>query len=332
MSFLSDQKCPIISVAPMMDWTDRHDRFFLRMIAPHILLYTEMITAQAIHHGDSDKLLAYDPSEHPLALQLGGSDPVLLAEAARLGQNYGYDEINLNVGCPSPRVSAGRFGACLMLEPGLVADCIAAMRQAVSIPVTVKCRIGVDEQDDYAFLTRFIETITAVGCDTFIIHARKAWLKGLSPKQNREIPPLQYEVVKQIKRDYPKLTIIINGGFQTIEMIDEILPFVDGVMVGRMAYHQPYFLAEIEAKYFNNNNILNRRAIIRQMFPYIRDQLENGVRLASITRHMLGLFQGMPGAAKWRRYLSEHAHKHGAGVEVVEQALALVHDKTSEEN
>lgn len=307
----------------MMDWTDKHDRYFLRLISPNVLLYTEMITAQALYHGDQHKLLDYNQAEHPIALQLGGSDPKLLAHATKLGVDYGYDEINLNVGCPSPRVSAGRFGACLMLEPNLVAECISAMQAAANKPVTVKCRIGVDESDDISFLKNFIETISAVGCRTFIIHARKAWLKGLSPKQNREIPPLQYEVVKQIKREYPELTIIINGGFQSLEMIDEVLPFVDGVMIGRMAYHQPYFLAEIEAKYFQNK-VASRHEIVERMLPYIHDQLQHGAKLSSITRHMLGLFQGLNGAAKWRRYLSQHAHQHGAGVEVVEQALALV--------
>jgi tRNA-dihydrouridine synthase A len=308
----------------MMDWTDRHDRYFLRLIAPHVLLYTEMITALALYHGDQYKLLAYHNNEHPIALQLGGSDPALLAYAAKLGVEYQYDEINLNVGCPSPRVSAGRFGACLMLESKLVAECISAMQAVVDIPVTVKCRIGVDEFDDYHFLKQFIETIADSGCNTFIIHARKAWLKGLSPKQNREIPPLQYEVVKQIKYDFPQLTIVINGGFQTIEMIDDILPFVDGVMIGRMVYHQPYFLAQIEKKYFNHHTVLSRFAVVEKMLPYIRDQLKYGVKLASITRHMLGLFQGLPGAAKWRRYLSEHAHLRGAGTEVLERALRSV--------
>lgn len=286
----------------MMDWTDRHDRYFLRLIAPDILLYTEMITAHALAHGDVEYLLRFHQQEHPLALQLGGSDPQLLASGAKLGEEYGYDEINLNVGCPSPRVSKGRFGACLMLEPSLVADCVSAMREAVSLPVTVKCRIGVDDQDSYASLQHFIQQVERAGCQTFIIHARKAWLKGLSPKQNREIPPLQYEVVHQIKRDFPHLTIILNGGLRSIEEIDRELPHVDGIMVGRAAYNNPYFLAEIQAKYLINKDICHRQGIVKKMFPYIREQLENGVKLNTITRHMLGLFQGQRGASLWRRF------------------------------
>lgn len=315
---------PIFAVAPMMDCTDKHDRYFLRLIAPHIQLYTEMITAQAIVHGDRERLLAFDPFEHPVILQLGGSDPQQLAFAARVGEEYGYDEINLNVGCPSSRVSAGRFGACLMLEPKLVAACVAAMRETVSIPVTVKCRIGVDQQDSYQALQKFIQQVSEVGCETFIIHARKAWLSGLSPKENREIPPLQYEVVRQIKRDFPHLTIMLNGGIKTLAEVKANLIGVDGMMIGRMAYHQPYFLAEIEREYFPQQKILTREEVVLAYLPYLEKQLTVGVRLSHMTRHILGVFQGQPGAAKWRRYLSEHAHRAGAGVEVVKAALLAV--------
>lgn len=315
---------PLISVAPMMDWTDRHDRYFLRLIAPDILLYTEMITAQALIHGDRDYLLGFDPKEHPVALQLGGSDPVLLAESAAIGESYGYDEINLNVGCPSDRVQSGRFGACLMLEPGLVADCVAAMQARVRVPVTVKCRIGVDQQDSYADLHHFVRLSAEAGCKTFIIHARKAWLKGLSPKENREIPPLCYDVVHQIKRDFPRLTIIINGGIKSIADIDAHLPYVDGVMIGRAAYSNPYWLAEIQRKYLSNKEILSRHGVVQALLPYISQQLENGVKLTAISRHILGLFQGQRGASAWRRYLSQHACKTGAGIEIIEQALTLL--------
>lgn len=312
---------PIISVAPMMDWTDRHDRYFLRLIAPDIWLYTEMITAQALKFGDANKLLAFDAIEHPVALQLGGSDPVLLANAAKLGEEYGYDEINLNVGCPSPRVSSGRFGACLMLEPQLVADCIAAMRAVVSIPVTVKCRTGVDQHDSYESLQHFIQTVAQIGCQTFIIHARKAWLSGLSPKENREIPPLQYETVRQIKRNFPHLTIIINGGIKTVAEIKEHLQYVDGVMIGREAYHNPYILAQIQAEFFSSADLLSRHEVIQKLLPYVSSQLKNKVKLNAITRHILGLFKNMPGGAAWRRYLSENSHKANADINVIEEAL-----------
>lgn len=316
---------PHISVAPMMDWTDRHDRYFLRLIAPDIKLYTEMITAQALKHGDVAHLLKFHPSEKYLALQLGGSDSKLLAEAAKLGEDWGYDEINLNVGCPSPRVSKGRFGACLMLEPKLVAECIAAMQSSVTVPVTVKCRIGVDQQDSYESLHAFISLITQAGCKTFIVHARKAWLSGLSPKENREIPPLCYEVVHRVKKDFPELNIILNGGIKTLADIDAQLPHVDGLMIGRAAYHNPYFLAEIQAKYFPNKEILSRKKVIEKFLPYIAQELENGVKLTNISRHILGLFHGLPGGAAWRRYISMHAPKSNAGVSVIESALQLIY-------
>lgn len=315
---------PIISVAPMMDCTDRHDRYFLRLLAPDVQLYTEMITAQALIHGDAKRLLKFHAREKYVALQLGGSHPAHLAQCAQMGEEAGYDEINLNVGCPSPRVSSGRFGACLMLEPALVAECIAAMRAVVNIPVTVKCRIGVDDQDSYEALTHFIQLIASTGCDTFIVHARKAWLSGLSPKENREIPPLRYEVVHQIKQDFPDKTIIINGGIKTLTAIDEQLNFVDGVMIGREAYSNPFLLAEIQARYFVGEKCLTRHQVMQAYLPYIQEQLENNVRLNSITRHILGLFQGQRGAAAWRRYLSQHAYKPGAGIETIMHALALI--------
>lgn len=317
---------PRISVAPMMDWTDRHDRYFLRLLAPDVHLYTEMITSHALIHGDAAYLLAFHPMEKYLALQLGGSDPESLAHCARLGESRGYDEINLNVGCPSPRVSSGRFGACLMREPQLVADCVSAMQAAVNIPVTVKCRIGVDEHESYADLHHFIQLIAEAGCRTFIVHARKAWLSGLSPKQNREIPPLRYDVVKQLKNDFPQLTIILNGGLKTLSDIDAHLPQVDGVMIGRAAYSNPYLLADIQARYFPAKPLISRHQAVKQFLPYVQSQLENGVRLNSMTRHILGLFQGIRGAASWRRFLSEHAHKQGAGIEVIDYALGLVEE------
>lgn len=315
---------PLIAVAPMMDCTDRHDRYFLRLIAPDVILYSEMITAQALVHGNPERLLAYDAAENPLVLQLGGSDPKQLAYGATLGEAFGYNEINLNVGCPSPRVSSGNFGACLMLDPTLVAECIVAMQAAVSISVTVKCRIGVDDCDDYDYLQRFIALLAENGCKTFIIHARKAWLSGLSPKENREIPPLIYPTVYRIKQDFPALTIIINGGIKSTSDIDTHLQHVDGVMIGRAAYSTPYLLAEIQARYFADKQVLSRVEVVQRLRPYIEKQLTAGVRLSSITRHLFGLFHGQYGAAGWRRYLSEQAHKPNASVAVLEQALAFV--------
>lgn len=317
----------LISIAPMMDCTDRHDRYFLRLISPHALLYTEMLTTGALIHGDYKKFLAFDPLEHPLALQLGGSDPKQLAHSAKLGEAFGYDEINLNVGCPSDRVKSGKFGACLMLSPSLVAECVAAMNQAVNIPVTVKCRIGVDEQDSYEELVNFIRSVSSAGCHVFIIHARKAWLNGLSPKQNREIPPLRYDVVKQIKKDFPNLTIILNGGIKNISTIDEILPHVDGVMIGREAYSNPYFLAAIEQKYFSHEqNILSREEVIEKFIPYIDAQLKNNIKLSSITRHVLGLYYKEKGARNFRRVLSEKAHLPGMTAELLKEAAIVCGD------
>lgn len=308
----------------MLDWTDRHYRYFARLMSANALLYTEMVTTGAILHGRGD-YLAYNQEEHPLALQLGGSNPSDLARCAKLAAERGYDEVNLNVGCPSDRVQNGRFGACLMAEPELVAECVDAMKQVVDIPVTVKTRIGIDAQDSYEFLTQFIDIVQAKGCCDFIIHARKAWLSGLSPKENREIPPLDYGRVYQLKRDYPLLNISINGGVTTLAQAKEHLAQLDGVMMGREAYQNPYILAEVDQVLCGRQReVISREAVIEAMLPYIEAHLQSGGRLNHITRHMIGLFQGLPGARAWRRYLSENAHKNGAGVEVVRQALQSI--------
>ncbi len=312
-----------LSVAPMMDWTDRHERAFLRTISKRCLLYTEMVTTGAILHGDRDRFLAFDEIEHPVALQLGGSEPEDLAACAREGAARGYDEINLNLGCPSDRVQRGRFGACLMTEPALVADCVAAMSESVDIPVTVKTRIGVDDQDSYEALQTFVETIAAVGCRSFTIHARKAWLSGLSPKQNREVPPLRYDVVYALKQDFPDLEIILNGGVLSLDEAEAHLAKVDGVMIGRAAYQTPYTLAEADSRIFGEaTEPRGREQIIEDFLPYVERQRSRGVPLKSITRHMLGLFNGLPGARAWRRHLSEQAHQPDAGPEVILAALA----------
>lgn len=308
------------SVAPMMDWTDRHCRYFHRLLSPHARLYTEMVTSPALIHGDRERLLGFDQFEHPIALQLGGSDPAELAQAARIGEQFGYDEINLNVGCPSDRVQSGRFGACLMREPDLVADCFAAMRDAVAIPVTIKCRLGVDAQDEYADLQHFVERVAASGCSVFIVHARKAWLKGLSPKENRDVPPLNYARVHQLKRDFPTLTIIINGGIDTVASVQTHMQHTDGVMLGRTAYHEPYRLAELDWALYQTP-LPDRETVISQMRPYVEAHLTSGGKLQHISRHLLGLFQGLPGARAWRRHLSENAHRADAGFEVIEEAL-----------
>ncbi len=310
------------SVAPMLDWTDRHCRYFHRIMSKEALLYTEMVTTGAIIHGKGD-FLAYNEEEHPVALQLGGSNPIDLARCAKLAQERGYDEINLNVGCPSDRVQNGMFGACLMGEAELVAQCVTAMRDVVDIPVTVKTRIGIDEQDSYEFLKDFIHVVSEKGgCDNFTIHARKAWLSGLSPKENREIPPLDYPRVYQLKQDFAHLTMAINGGIKTFEEMEEHLKHMDGVMVGREAYQSPYLMAEVDQRLFGSERpVMKRREVVEAMYPYIEKQLANGSYLGHITRHMLGLFQNMPGARQWRRHISENAHKPGAGIEVVQQAL-----------
>jgi len=309
-----------LSVAPMMDWTDRHCRYFHRLLSPHARLYTEMVTSPALIHGDRERLLGFDRAEHPLALQLGGSDPRELAEAARIAVQYGYDEINLNVGCPSDRVQSGRFGACLMCEPALVAECFAAMQEAVAIPVTIKCRLGVDAQDEYADLQHFIGAVSAKGCTVFVVHARKAWLQGLSPKENRDVPPLNYERVYQLKRDFPQLTIIINGGIDKVVEVQNHLRHVDGAMLGRVAYHEPYRLAELEQA-LHATPLPAREEVIERMRPYIEAHLAAGGKLQHISRHMLGLYQGLPGARRWRRHLSENAHRTDAGIAVIDEAL-----------
>lgn len=311
------------SVAPMLDWTDRHCRYFHRILTKQSLLYTEMVTTGAILFGKGD-YLTFNAEEYPVSLQLGGSDPVSLAKCAKLAEQRGYDEINLNVGCPSDRVQNGMFGACLMGNATLVADCIKAMQDAVTIPVTVKHRIGIDQQDSYEFVCHFIETIMPY-CQTFIVHARKAWLSGLSPKENREVPPLDYERVYQLKRDYPELVIAINGGITSLEQIKIHLQHVDGVMVGREAYQNPMLLSEIDQQIFAKDHaITNPISAIEQLFPYIDVELTKGTQLNHIMRHTLGIFNGKKGAKQWRRYLSENAHKKGAGLEVVEKALSFI--------
>ena len=311
-----------VCVAPMMDYTDRHFRYFIRLMTRHTLLYTEMVTSGAILHGDHRRFLEFHGTEHPLALQLGGSDPQVLAACARIAADYAYDEVNLNVGCPSDRVQSGRFGACLMQEPDLVAECVAAMRAAGSVPVTVKTRIGVDERDSYEHLVEFVGKVTAAGCRVFIIHARKAWLKGLSPKENREIPPLRYDVAARLKHDFPDLTIVVNGGVQTLEAMHAHLVDFDGVMVGREAVSNPYLFADMDRRFFGvDAEPLSRGEVLQAWLPYIAAQLQEGVPLARMTRHALGLFHGCAGARAWRRALSEEAARPGAGLAVLHQAF-----------
>lgn len=312
-------------VAPMLDWSDRHCRYFHRLISKHAVLYTEMVTTGALLNGDIERHLGFTQQERPVALQLGGSAAKDLAVCSKMAQDYGYDEVNLNVGCPSDRVQNGLFGACLMAKPELVAECVAAMRNAVTIPVSVKSRIGIDDQDSYEALVHFIGSVAASGCHTFIIHARKAWLSGLSPKQNREVPPLRYDMVKLLKQDFPDLEIIINGGITSLEQSTDLLQGVDGVMVGREAYHNPYLLADVDGLiYQQSGKLITRHEIVSAMLPYIQQQLAVGVRLHSITRHMLGLFHGIKGARAWRRHLSEQGPKIGADENVILRALELV--------
>jgi tRNA-dihydrouridine synthase A len=310
-------------VAPMMDWTNRHCRFLHRLLTRHTLLYTEMVTAEAIIRGDRLRLLEFDRREHPVALQLGGSEPLRLAEAAKIGENFGYAEINLNVGCPSDRVQSGRFGACLMREAALVADCVAAMRDAVSLPVTVKCRIGVDEQDPEQSLRELIGLCARAGVKVFAVHARKAWLKGLSPKENRDVPPLDYDLVYRVKREHPKLTIIINGGIATLEEAEAHLNHVDGVMMGRAAYHSPAMLAEVDSRFFGAARVSLDDAVSAYV-DYASEQLARHVPLHPLTNPMLGLFNGRPGARLFRRHLSEEVTQRGAGIEVLRDAMAHV--------
>jgi tRNA-dihydrouridine synthase A len=312
------------SVAPMMDWTDRHCRYFLRLLSQHTRLYTEMVNTGAILRGDADRHLRFHPDEHPLALQLGGSEPQALAQSAAIGAGYGYDEINLNCGCPSDRVQEGRFGACLMAEPQRVAAAVAAMRGTCKTPVTVKCRIGIDDSEDYVFLRAFVETVAAAGCEVFVVHARKAWLSGLSPKENREIPPLRYEQVYRLKQEFPQLAIAINGGIRSLEDCEQHLQHVDGVMLGREAYENPYLLAQVDSRLFGDTRTPPTRAeAALRLRPYIEQELAGGTSLGQITRHILGLYKGQPGGRAFRRHLSENAHRKHAGWTVVEDAIAL---------
>ncbi len=312
-------------IAPMMDWTDRHCRFFHRLMTKNARLYTEMVTADALIFGPRDRLLRFAEAEHPIALQLGGSDPAKLAEAATFGAAAGYDEINFNVGCPSDRVQSGTFGACLMAEPERVGRLIKAMRQAVSIPVTVKCRIGIDDQDQDQDLSQFVDHVADAGCDTFIVHARKAWLKGLSPKQNRDVPPLNYARVWRLKDARPDLTIIINGGLNSLAECEMHLAHVDGVMVGRAAYQTPYMLADVDQTFFGETDAtITRRDVLEQLKPYIQDHLNTGGRLNNITRHILGLYHGQQRGRLYRRHLSEYAPKLGSDLSVLEGALDCV--------
>jgi tRNA-dihydrouridine synthase A len=316
------------SVAPMMDWTDRHCRVFLRHITEHALLYAEMLTTGAVIHGDRARLLGFDGSEHPVALQLGGSDPQDLATAARIGADFGYDEINLNVGCPSDRVQEGRFGACLMAEPELVAVCVAAMKRAVTIPVTVKCRIGIDDQDPEIALDRLARAVVSAGADALIVHARKAWLSGLSPKQNRDIPPLDYDRVYRLKAALPDVPVIINGGIGSVAEAKQHLAHVDGVMLGRAAYQEPWRLLEVDAEIFGAPaRPRSMKDVFVAMMPYIARELESGTRLHAITRHFVGAFHGVPGARAFRRHLAEHGVRAGAGIDVLMDAIALVDDR-----
>jgi len=309
----------------MMDYTDRFFRYFMRLISRRTLLYTEMVTSGALVHGNAERFLEFDPTEHPVAIQLGGSDPQTLARCARLAEQQGYDEVNLNLGCPSDRVQSGRFGACLMAEPELVAACMGAMTEAVSIPVTLKTRIGIDHQDSYEALTGFLARVSEAGCRSFTIHARKAWLQGLSPKQNREIPPLRYDLVYRLKADFPQLEICINGGIRTLEQVRRHLEQVDGAMIGREAYHNPWLFSQADSEIFGDPRPpLSRHQVLEAFVPFVERELSRGSSLQHISRHILGLFQGQPGARAWRRYLSENAHRRGAGPEVILEAARRV--------
>ncbi len=312
-------------VAPMMDWTDRHDRVFLRQLTAHSLLYTEMVTSAALKHGDAQYLLQHSPEEYPVALQLGGSDPRDLAEAAVMAERAGFDEVNLNVGCPSDRVQSGAFGACLMAEPGTVANCVDNMLSSVSLPVTVKCRIGIDDRDSQAELEDFIGTVSDAGCEIFIVHARKAILSGLSPKENREIPPLNYESVFALKKAFPELSVIINGGIKTLDEASALLQKTDGVMLGREAYQNPYILNDVDSTFFGAaKNSCTRIQRLEKFLPYIERELESGTPLHHMTRHILGLFKGQEGGKQFRRHLSENSYKKGAGLEVLLDAISYV--------
>ena len=314
-----------LSVAPMLDWTDRHYRYFARLLSRHTLLYTEMVTTGALIHGDTARFLRHDMAERPVALQLGGADPREMVHCARLGAEAGYDEININVGCPSDRVQNGRFGACLMAEPETVAACVAAMKAAVNVPVTVKTRIGIDHRDSYEELLAFTQAVVDADCDALIVHARKAWLQGLSPRENRDVPPLRYDVVLRLKQDFPALPMIINGGIKTLAQAAGFLDRLDGAMIGRAAYQTPWLLADADRIIFNDPAPPpTPHEILDAFVPYVERQLAEGVPLASITRHILGLFHGQPGARRWRRVLSEQAHRTGAGIKVLREAAAQV--------
>lgn len=311
-----------ICLAPMLDWTDTHFRYFIRLLSPHCFLYTEMITTGALLRGDAKRFLRYHQDEHPIALQVGGSDPQALAQCAQMAKDYGYDEINLNVGCPSDRVQSGRFGACLMREPHLVAECVAAMKEYMT--TSVKCRIGVDDQEDYETLENFVGLLKQAGCSHVIVHARKAWLKGLSPKENREIPPLNYPWVYQLKKSFPQLPIIINGAIKTIEDVQLHLEHVDGVMIGRPAYENPYFFRELEAALYPMVTKQSPADIVTAYLPYVQQQLERGLRLSLLARPILGIFNGLPGSRQWRRYLSEHMHAANADINIIHFALEKI--------
>lgn len=313
------------NAAPMMDWSDKHCRYFWRLLTKSAVFYTEMITTGALLYGDHSHLLNFNQEEHPLALQLGGSDPAALARCATMAEDWGYDEVNLNCGCPSDRVQNNMIGACLMGEPELVAECIARMSDAVKIPVSVKHRIGIDDMEDYEGMANFVSTVASAGCKTFIVHARKAWLKGLSPKENREIPPLQYDKVIQLKRDFPQLEIIINGGINSLDQCENLLENVDGVMLGREIYSNPYLLAEVDQRIYGKRDIRPTRGqVMEQFMRYCEEQIANGVRLNHMTRHILGLYQGIPGARAFRRVISEEAHKNDASIDVLKRAVEMV--------
>jgi len=321
---LNDTVNPL-SIAPMMAFTDRYYRYFLRLITKEALLYTEMITTDAILHGDKNRLLGFDSSEHPIAVQLGGFDPKHLAECAKICEEYGYDEINLNVGCPSDRVKNGSFGACLMSNPELVRDCVAAMIDEVKIPVTVKCRIGIDELDSYEYFSNFVSTVAESGCKTFIVHARKAWLNGLSPKENREVPPLDYERVKRLKDEYPELNIIVNGGIRNHDDIDCHLQTFDGVMLGRTVLDDPYILSEIDKRYFNSDSqALTRDEIATKYLNYLENELSNGTKYSTLARHLVNLFHGQPGARNWRRTVSDTISSGNYDTEVLHKAVVSI--------
>ena len=320
----------VLSVAPMMDWTDRHCRYFLRLFNRHVHLYTEMVTTGALLHADKHRFLRFDEQEHPVILQLGGADPTDLARCSQFAEDYGYDAVNLNVGCPSDRVQKNKIGACLMAEPNLVADCISKMQAAVKIPVTIKHRIGIDDLNSYENLYNFVETVAQTGCKTFIVHARIAILQGLSPKENREIPPLRYQDVYQLKKDFPHLDIQINGGIKTIDEIKQHWQHTDGVMIGREAYHNPYLLAQ--ALQLWGEDTPTPHQLLEKFLPFMEQELENGVPLMQMTRHILGLFQGMTGARKWRQHLSTYAHQKHYGIELVKEAASFVHTTSSPEH